>query len=85
MRDGLMVSGMGARPLPGRPEKRGWIMDSEITARHFEGIEFVDTRIDHNETGFDAISAMAAAWNTRRRISRHWTPSSANSSGSSWP
>ncbi|PRB14832.1 carboxymuconolactone decarboxylase family protein [Microbacterium sp. MYb62] len=40
-------------------------MDSEITARHFEGIEFVDTRIDHDETGFDAIPrAMAAAYGT---------------------
>lgn len=40
-------------------------MDAEITARRFDGIEFVDTRIDHNETGFDAVPrAMAAAYGT---------------------
>lgn len=40
-------------------------MDAEITGRTFEGIEFVDTRIDHNVTGFDEIPrSMAAAYGT---------------------
>lgn len=40
-------------------------MDEEITSHTFDGIEFVDTRIDHNMTGFDALpKAMAAAYGT---------------------
>ncbi|MFC4138441.1 MULTISPECIES: carboxymuconolactone decarboxylase family protein [unclassified Microbacterium] len=40
-------------------------MSTGITSRTFEGIEFVDTRIDHNETGFDALpKAMAEAYGT---------------------
>ena len=40
-------------------------MEAEITARTFEGVEFVDSRIDHNVTGFDALpKAMAAAYGT---------------------
>ena len=39
--------------------------NTEITARTFEGIEFIDTRIDHNVTGFDERPrAMAAAYGT---------------------
>lgn len=40
-------------------------MDDDITSRRFEGITFVDTRIDHNETNFDALpKAMAGAYGT---------------------
>ena len=40
-------------------------MDSGITSRNFPGIEFVQTRIAHNETDFDTIpKAMAAAYGT---------------------
>lgn len=40
-------------------------MDPDITSRTFDGIEFVDTRIDHNTTGFDVIpKALAAAYGT---------------------
>lgn len=40
-------------------------MEPEITARTFDGIEFIDTRIDHNVTDFDALPrALAAAYGT---------------------
>lgn len=40
-------------------------MESGITARTFEGIEFVDTRIDHDVTDFVALpKALAAAYGT---------------------
>ena len=39
-------------------------MEAEITGRTFEGIEFIDTRIAHNVTGFDALPKAMAAANT---------------------
>ena len=40
-------------------------MAAEITSRVFDGIEFVDTRIAHNVTDFDALPrTMAAAYGT---------------------